>query len=82
MSLRSSIVTLLYLSAIVSPRLFAQQVGVESSPENLQDTFNINEYRVLGNTVLPATEIETAVYPHLGDRKTIGDVEVVRQQLE
>lgn len=78
MSLRSTIVGFLSLSVIASSRLLAQEVAAESS----QDTFAITEYRVLGNTVLPATDIETALYPHLGDGKTIADVEVVRQQLE
>ncbi len=65
-------------------QLFAQQAGVpaaaaEAAPEN---AFTINEYRVLGNTALPAIDIETALYPYLGDGKQIADVESARQLLE
>ncbi len=53
-----------------------------SSPAPATDRFSINEYRVLGNSVLSAIDIESALYPHLGDDKTIADVETVRQLLE
>lgn len=66
------------MSVIVSSRLLAQEVNAENS----KDTFAIYEYRVLGNTVLPETDIEAAVYPHLGENKTIDDVEKMRQALE
>jgi hemolysin activation/secretion protein len=46
------------------------------------DQFRVEEYRVLGNTVLPALEIEALIYPLLGDGKTIADVEQARQALE
>jgi hemolysin activation/secretion protein len=44
--------------------------------------FRIDEYRVLGNTVLPAPAIEKAVYPFLGPDRTIQDVEAARHALE
>lgn len=44
--------------------------------------FDILEYAVEGNTVLPALAIETAVYPHLGEAKSIADVELARTALE
>ncbi|MGE0188336.1 MAG: ShlB/FhaC/HecB family hemolysin secretion/activation protein [Steroidobacteraceae bacterium] len=44
--------------------------------------FNINEFRILGNTTLSAINVETTVFPYLGDNKTIADVEQVRQVLE
>lgn len=44
--------------------------------------FDLLELRVEGNTVLPAVNIETAVYPHLGEQKTIKDVEAARAALE
>lgn len=46
------------------------------------DTFDILEYAVEGNTVLTAARIEEAVYPHLGENKTIQDVEAARVALE
>ena len=44
--------------------------------------FDIHEYRVLGNTVLPNRDIETVLYPLLGDHKTLTDVEAARAALE
>lgn len=45
-------------------------------------SFDIFEYRVLGNTVLSQSDVEAAVYPQLGPGKTIDDVEQARQALE
>ena len=44
--------------------------------------FDIFEYRVEGNTVLPAESIERAVYPFLGERRSVADVESARTALE
>jgi hemolysin activation/secretion protein len=44
--------------------------------------FDIMEYRVEGNTVLPVGKIEQAVYPFLGEAKNIDDVEQARAELE
>ena len=44
--------------------------------------FDILEYRVEGNSVLPAISIERAVYPWLGEKKSIKDVEAARAALE
>jgi hemolysin activation/secretion protein len=40
------------------------------------------EYRVEGNSVLPAAQIEETVYPYLGERMTYQDVEKARAALE
>jgi hemolysin activation/secretion protein len=50
----------------------------------LADTaiFDVLEYEVRGNTVLPQTSIEKAVYPYLGEKRTIADVERARASLE
>lgn len=45
-------------------------------------TFDVFEYRVEGATVLPVTVVEQAVYPHLGEKKTLADVEKAREALE
>jgi len=47
-----------------------------------QSHFFINEYRVEGNTVLPRIAVEKAVYPYLGENRTIDDVEKARKNLE
>lgn len=45
-------------------------------------SFDIFEYVVNGNTVLPVTEVEQAVYPYLGEHKTVDDAEKARSALE
>lgn len=44
--------------------------------------FDVWEYRVAGNTVLPAADLERVLYPHLGPQRSMVDVEAARQQLE
>ena len=44
--------------------------------------FDVNEYRVTGNSVLESRAVERAVYPHLGPNKTLKDVELARTALE
>lgn len=44
--------------------------------------FNVFEYRVEGVRLLPAPEVEKAVYPHMGEGKTLADVEKAREALE
>ncbi|HUN74185.1 MAG TPA: POTRA domain-containing protein [Steroidobacteraceae bacterium] len=58
--------------------------GAAASPSSPQPapTFNVHEYRVLGNTVLPVRDIETVLYPLLGDHKQLSDVEHARAALE
>ena len=45
-------------------------------------SFDLHEIQVDGNTVLPAIEIERAVYPQLGPAKSIADLEKAREALE
>ncbi len=44
--------------------------------------FDVFEYRVEGNTVLPAHAVERVVYPYLGEKRTVADVEAARLALE
>ena len=44
--------------------------------------FNVFEYRVEGSTLLPTQAVERAVYPHMGEQKTLADVEKARDALE
>lgn len=46
------------------------------------DQFDVMEYRVEGTTLLSVAAIEQAVTPHLGEKKTLGDVENAREALE
>ncbi|HEY2463037.1 MAG TPA: POTRA domain-containing protein [Steroidobacteraceae bacterium] len=52
------------------------------SAEAPEKSFPILEYRVEGNTLMRAIDIERAVYPYLGESKTIKDVEAARLNLE
>jgi hemolysin activation/secretion protein len=56
--------------------------GAPSSAEHGTSRFDVQEYRVLGNSVLDVRTIETAVYPHLGPQKEFQDVEAARAALE
>ena len=47
-----------------------------------QPHFAVTEYRVLGNSVLPARDIESLLYPLLGEGKTFGDVKAAAAALE
>ncbi|MCP5279952.1 MAG: ShlB/FhaC/HecB family hemolysin secretion/activation protein [Thiobacillus sp.] len=44
--------------------------------------FDILEFVVEGNTVLPAQHIEEAVYPFMGEKKGIGEADAARTALE
>ncbi len=57
----------------------AQQAPVE---DKKTQTFDVLEYRVLGNTILPTVAVERAVYPYLGPGKSLEIVEHARADLE
>lgn len=55
----------------------------KAAPSEAQESrFNIFEYAVEGNTVLPVIAIEQAVYPYLGENRTLADVQSARESLE
>lgn len=56
--------------------------GMTAPEADADSTFDILEYQVEGNTVLPALAIEQAVYPFLGEKKSVKEVEQARQALE
>jgi len=53
-----------------------------AAPAAPAPTFDVREYRVLGNTVLAVRDIETVLYPLLGEHKQLADVEAARAALE
>ena len=59
-----------------------QEVKAASANNPASPKFDILEYRVLGNSALPAPDIERAVYAFLGKEKTLADVEAARLALE
>lgn len=53
-----------------------------SKPTLNNPAFDILEYEIEGNSVLPAREIERAVTPFLGEKRHFSDVEGARKALE
>lgn len=64
------------------PALMAWALSCAQAQTEAPARFTVGEYRVLGNTTLTGTKIEAALYPLLGDDKTIDDVEQARKTLE
>ncbi len=60
----------------------AVQSPASSRPPSAQRQFDVWEYRVLGNSLLPNADIEKAVYPFLGPDRQIDDIEGARAALE
>jgi hemolysin activation/secretion protein len=65
-------------------RSFALLVAMLGVPVHAQEAapFDIFEYVIEGNSVLPAEVIERAVYPFLGEKRTAEDVNNAAQALE
>ena len=62
--------------------LAASAAAQPGSPPAAAPRFDVLEFAVEGNTVLPVTRIEAAVYPFLGEGRTVSDVEAAREALE
>jgi hemolysin activation/secretion protein len=62
----------------------SQEAAVEKNTEAEKEklSFNIWEYRVLGNSTLASMQVEQVLYPMTGASKTIDDVEKARLALE
>lgn len=58
-----------------------ESVAADVIPEPAA-VFDVMEYRVEGNSVLPAITLERVLYPHLGQGKNIEDVEKARADVE
>ncbi|MCX5592590.1 ShlB/FhaC/HecB family hemolysin secretion/activation protein [Alcaligenes endophyticus] len=74
------------LGSILEPRAVVASVlltlSAWSAPAQAQQTVTINEYIVRGNTVLDQRLIEQAVYPHLGEGRTLDNIEQARDALQ
>lgn len=60
----------------------AASARAQQQQQRAVQRFDILQYTVQGNTVLPEVEIEKAVYPFLGEQKTLADVEGAKKALE
>jgi hemolysin activation/secretion protein len=67
----------------LSPPVAAQDQSA-SAPEaqQPQERLDVWEIRVLGNTVLPAVQIERTIYPFLGRARSMAEIEQARLSLE
>ena len=57
-------------------------IAADAPAQAPQPHFTVQEYRVIGNTVLQPRDIETVLYPLLGENKEFTDVETARAALE
>jgi hemolysin activation/secretion protein len=76
-------------AAIVPAVLFAPGLlqAAEAGPAETEtpakvETFDVLEFRVLGNSMLAAADIEAALYEYLGPDKDLSTIEAARQALE
>lgn len=53
-----------------------------ASGQAAASAFDVWEYRVRGNTLLPMPEVERTVYPFLGPGRSVADVQQAREALE
>jgi len=60
----------------------ASKPGPAAPQAEADATFDIFEFVVEGNSVLPALAIEQAVYPYLGEKKSIQEVKLASKALE
>lgn len=70
----------LLLLSLVNLAAHAQSDTAAAAPPVAR--FDVFEYQVEGNTVLSTERIERAVYPFLGEQRTVADVDAARLALE
>ena len=56
--------------------------GRADAATNSSASFDLNEIRVDGSTVLPQEQVEEVIYPYLGPGKTVQDVSAARKALQ
>jgi hemolysin activation/secretion protein len=69
-------------SVCIAALLLGVQALAAAEEKTAPQTFDVYEFRVLGNSVLPNAVVETAVYSHLGPTRSLKDVEAARTDLE
>jgi hemolysin activation/secretion protein len=70
------------MAPVSTQEVIAQNAEARNHQPSVVNTFDIFEFSVDGNSVLPNNVIEKAVYSHLGEKRTIEDVEAARAALE
>lgn len=57
-------------------------LAAHAAPNQRVVTFDVMEFVIDGNTVLPANVVERVLHPYLGPAKTFKDIEAAREALE
>jgi hemolysin activation/secretion protein len=68
--------------ALAFPLAAQTQTQAAPTPASAPANFQINEYLVRGNTLVPADDIENAVDPYLGPGRSMNDVHAARDALQ
>jgi len=69
----------LLVAALAAP---GSALALAETPPATSPSFDVWEFRVLGNTTLTSEQVERAVYPFLGSDRTLKEVDAARAALE
>lgn len=53
-----------------------------AAPSPAEPSFAVNRFEVSGNSVMPVAEVEELLNAHIGNKRTLGDIETARQALQ
>lgn len=70
------------VAPLIMAVLLSAPGAAATAAEEADAPFQVNEFRVQGNTLLPSRTIEKTVYPFLGPDRSIQDVDQARTALE
>lgn len=65
-----------------APQAVATDVEPQAAPKQPAASFDLFELRVKGNTLLDKKQLERTIYPFLGPKKSIDNVDLARSALE
>ena len=82
LALRRTLAAALLVLGLVSPSLGQAQAQAQAQPDADALRFDIFEFVIEGNTVLPTEDVERAVYRFLGERRSVADIEAASAALQ
>jgi len=65
-----------------APQVAATDVEQQNAPKQPAASFDLLELRVKGNTLIDKKQLERTIYPFLGPKKSIDNVDLARSALE
>jgi hemolysin activation/secretion protein len=71
-----------FVSAFPLPTATAQETAAASESADSVEKYDIWAFKVKGNTVLSTAEVEDAVYPFSGPKRTLDDIQKAREALQ